>query len=143
MPDLKYAILADHVRIENGLGFIIGAGIQWAVHPDVPAGQNVGLMLSVAYTRAECDRPHSIEVLFQDEDGEKLLEATATSTPTWDSNLPAGWSKTIPFGLNLGIPLPRHGLYSFEILIDDRSVDSMPFRVIAELPQTSENPDGA
>lgn len=67
-------------------------------------------------------RPHRLEVIFQDEDGDRLAQITSTTEPVWDENLPAGWRVGVLFGINMGIPLPRFGLYAFEILVNDNLV---------------------
>jgi uncharacterized protein DUF6941 len=96
----------------------------------VPTGQNVGLLLRVAFTRNECGRPHRLEVIFQDIDGQRLTHVTAVFTPEWNDDLPVGWPLGAQVGLNFGIPLPAYGVYSFEVLIDDANHKTLNLRVI-------------
>lgn len=130
MPELDYAILADHVRAERGVAYMIAGSIDTIFSRRVPVGQNVGLLLRVTFTQNECGRPHRIEVFCQDEDGERLANVTGTITPERDDSLPPGWDTGALLGLNFGIPLPRYGVYAFEILVDDRSVKSLRLRVL-------------
>jgi hypothetical protein len=108
-------------------------GIDTVTAPVVPALLPVGLLLRIAFTRAECGRPHRVEVILQGEDGDRLMEASAVLTPEWKEDLPPHWRVGILSALNFPIPLPRYGLYSFEILINDTSHKTIPLRVIQPL----------
>jgi hypothetical protein len=129
MPVLDYGFLCDYVRAEGGIAHVISAGIDTVVAPEVPTGHNVGLLMRVSFTRNECGRPHRIEVIFQDEDGERLAQLTAAVEPEWQEDLPPNWRVGVVSGLNIGVPLPRFGLYAFEILINDNHMKTVPLRV--------------
>ncbi len=135
MPELDYAVLCDYVRAEGGLAHMIAAGIDTIFAPEVPAGQNLGFLMRIAFARTECGRPHRVEVIFQDEDGERLAEISGALSPQWQEGLPPGWRVGALLGLNIGIPLPRFGLYSFEVLVNDNQVKTIPLRVLQpEMP---------
>lgn len=134
MPVLDYALLCDYVRAEGGLAHVIAAGIDTIWTEDVPAGQNVGLLLRVSFTRNECGRPHRVEVIFQDEDGERLAQIMGTNEPQWPEGLPPNWRTGALIGLNVGVPLPRFGLYAFEILVNDNHMKTIPLRVMPREP---------
>lgn len=130
MPDLDAAILCDYVRSEGGVAHIIAAGIDRIATEQVPTGQNVGLYILVRFTRAECGRPHRVEVVFQDEDGSRLVQVEGAITPEWSEDTPPGWKQGAVLALNLGLPLPRFGIYSIEILVNDSSAKTIPVRVV-------------
>ncbi len=134
MPELDAAVLCDYVRSEGGIAHIIAAGIDRVTTAQVPTGQNVGLYILVKFTRMECDRPHRVEVIFQTEDGARLVQVEAAITPEWMDDTPAGWKQGAVLALNLGLPLPQFGIYSLEILINDRSEKTIPLRVV-QVPQ--------
>lgn len=129
MPVLDYAVLADYVREEDGLAHAIAAGIDTVYAPEVPTGHNVGLLMRVSFTRTECGRPHRLEVIFQDEDGQRLAHLNAVVEPDWPEGLPPNWRRGMMSALNLGVPLPRYGLYAFEILVNDTHMKTVPLRV--------------
>jgi hypothetical protein len=130
MPQLDYAVLADFVRAEGGLAHGLGLGIDTIYAPEVPTGQNVGLLARLTFSRQECGRAHRVEVIFQDQDGERLAEINATTEPQWVEGQPVGWPTGVLLGLNFGIPLPAYGVYAFEILLNDSLVKSIPLRVV-------------
>jgi hypothetical protein len=128
MPELDHALVADYVRAERGMAHVIGAGIDTVYARQVPAGQNLGLLIRLTFARSECGRPHRVEVFFQDEDGERLAELNGTVTPEW-ANDPPGGRVGVGLTFNIGLALPRYGLYSFEILVNDTLMKSIPLRV--------------
>lgn len=130
MPVLDYAVLCDYVRLEGGLAHVIAAGIDTIYTQDVPAGQNVGLLIRVSFTRNECGRQHRVEVIFQDEDGERLAQIMGVVEPEWPEGNPPNWRSSAMLGLNIGVPLPRFGLYAFEVLVNDNHMKTIPLRVV-------------
>lgn len=129
VPELDYALLCDYVRTEAGIAHVIAAGVDTISKDEVPAAQNLGLLMRFGFAHAECGRPHRIEVIFQDEDGDRLAHLQAVIEPEWSPELPANWRQGAMSGLNLGVVLPRFGLYSFEVMINDTLVKSLPLRV--------------
>lgn len=128
MPELDHAVLADYVRAEGGVAHLIGAGIDTIWAPDMPAGQNVGVYVRLRFSRQECGRPHRLEIIFQDVDGQRLADISGIVEPQWDEDLPPHWRANAALGVNIGIPLPAYGLYAFEILVNDSLVKTIQLR---------------
>lgn len=142
MPELDFALLSDYVRTEGGIAHVIAAGIDTIHAPVTPTGQNLGLLFRILFSRTECGRPHRLEVIFQDEDGERLAAITQAVMPSWIESQPAHWKSGALGGLNIGVPLPRYGLYSFELMMNDTLLKSLPLRVVeAQLPFDLDVPD--
>lgn len=145
VPRLDFALLADYVRPEGGLAHVIAAGVDTVIAAEVPTGRNLGLLFRVEFTRQECGRPHRIEVIFQDEDGARLAQLSTVVAPEWNETLPVHWRVGAIGGLNFGVPLPRFGLYSFEILINDENRKTIHLRVVpapdGQIPQVEDEPD--
>lgn len=131
MPELDFALICDYVRVDNGRAHVISGGIDTIRAPSVPIGQNLGLLARFKFARNECERPHRVEVFFQDADGERLAEIGAAVTPEWQEDLPPAWKVGIGMAFNIGVPLPRHGEYAFEFLLNDSLVKTIQLRVIA------------
>jgi hypothetical protein len=129
VPELDYALLCDFVRSEGGIAHVISAGIDTVFQDEVPAAQNLGLLMRIGFAHVECGRPHRLEITFQDEDGARLTHLQTVIQPEWSPELPPNWRQGAMAGLNLGLPLPRFGLYSFEVVINDTLVKSIPLRV--------------
>jgi hypothetical protein len=90
VPEVDYALIGDYVRAEGGVAHVIGAGIDTVYAPQVPIGQNLGLLARFTFTRNECGRPHRIEIIFQDADGERLAQLVAPVEPEYPEGLPHG-----------------------------------------------------
>lgn len=138
MPELDLALIADYVHAEGGVAYVMRGCIDTVTTPEVPTGRNVGFLFRIAFARSECERPHRIEVLFQGEDGERLMHVQTVVTPEWDESLPPHWRVKLLGGLNFGVPLPRFGVYGFHVLINDSQVKDIDFRVVPlQQPQDS------
>jgi hypothetical protein len=132
VPELDYAVLCDYVRAEGGVAHVVAAGIDTVWAAEVPTGRNVGLLARLTFTRHECGRPHRLEVIFQDIDGDRLAVVQGVVNPQWIEGLPTGWRTGTLLGLNMGIPLPRYGVYGFEIMLNDSFVKNIDFRVVQQ-----------
>ncbi len=103
----------------------------------VPAGQSAGfrgtLLVRLLAARAECDRPHPIEIRCEGEDGALIFNVNLTATPTIPPGHPV--ARQIPLTIVAGLagPLPRLGLYNIAVLADNALVAEIPFRAV-ELP---------
>jgi hypothetical protein len=111
-------VICDYVRADDGILHMIAAGIDKIHTAEVPAGRNIGVAVRLLLTRAECDRPHDVLLIFQTEDGVRLVEVTATFQVAYPEGLPPGWPAQALLPLNLGLPLPSYGVYSLELLVD-------------------------
>jgi hypothetical protein len=131
MPELDFAVVCDFVRADGGVAHVIGGGFEEITVDEVPAGHNMGLWARVLLARSECGRPHRLEVIFQDADGERLIELNGPIERDWLEGVPAGMKVGVGLAFNFGITLPTAGTYSLEILINDNLVKSIPLIVIA------------
>jgi len=136
---LDWALLANAAESPpNGLVYILGAGIDTLWRDQFPAPFGGAMVLRVLTSRLESERPHKVEVHCSDEDGQRVLQQPIVLTlppRTVYSDHPHGWDLAANIVINLaGVPIPRAGLYSFEILIDDQQVRTLPFRAV--MPKT-------
>ena len=142
MPELDFALLAEHVQLEPpGLAHVISGGMDVIKTPELPNAINIGLLLRVSFGRAECDRPHRVEVIIQDEDGHRLAQLATTGKPDWPEGLPVNWKSNQPFAFNFSVAPQDYGEYEFVILVNDSQVKALPFRVVRS--HASASSDGA
>lgn len=134
VPTLDFAVIADYVRSDGGVAHVLGGGFDTIHAPSVPVGRNIGIWARVLVARTECDREHDFEVIVQTEDGERVAEVAASFATEWPEGHPVAWPVGMGIALNLGVPLPRFGLYGVEILVNDNQLKSIPLRVIEQAP---------
>lgn len=132
MPEVDFVALCEHVRVDNGLLHMISAGVDHAQIPAVPAGFNFGIGLRLAFTRLECEQEHAVVLVFQDEDGQSIARIDGRVRPEFPANTPPGWPTHATLAFNLGVPVPKYGIYSFELAVDGQSKKSIS--VIVEPP---------
>lgn len=120
MPELDFMVTADYVRAEGGMLHMIAAGVDAMLVPGVPAVRPVGVGLRILVDVAEAQQQHHIELIYQDEDGQRLLQVSGGFGPVGaDQPLPpAGRPYGVPVAFNLPLPVPRLGDYSLDLLID-------------------------
>ena len=132
---LDWALLANAAESPpNGLVYILGAGIDTLWREDFPAPFGGAMVLRVLSSRLESERGHRVEVHCSDEDGKAVLQqpvVLALPPRTVTSEHPQGWDLAANIVINLAqVPIPKPGLYRFEILIDDQQVRTLPFRAV-------------
>jgi hypothetical protein len=132
---LDWALLANAAESPpNGLVYVLGAGIDTLWRDDYPAPFGGAMVLRVLSTRLESERAHKVEVHCSDEDGQAVLQQPVVlglPPRTVTSEHPQGWDLAANIVINLAaVPIPRPGLYRFEILIDDQQVRTLPFRAV-------------
>jgi hypothetical protein len=132
---LDWALLANAAESPpNGLVYILGAGIDTLWRDEFPAPFGGAMVLRVLSSRLESERAHKVEVHCSDEDGRPVLQqpvVLALPVRTVTSEHPQGWDLAANIVINLaGVPIPKPGLYRFEILIDDQQVRTLPFRAV-------------
>lgn len=133
MPQLDYVLLADYVRQDGPVTHIMGAGIDTVTAPVVPTVQPFGIALRLTFgTDEEVGTPHYLKITFQAADGEQLLVArSAFNTPAPIPEIPEHWRTGLALALQIPVPLPRYGDYSFELDIDDGEITkSIDIRVV-------------
>lgn len=132
---LDWALLANAAESPpNGLVYILGAGIDTLWRDDFPAPFGGAMVLRVLSSRLESERAHKVEVHCSDEDGKAVLQQPVVlglPARTVTSEHPQGWDLAANIVINLAqVPIPKPGLYRFEILIDDQQVRTLPFRAM-------------
>jgi hypothetical protein len=120
MPELDFMVTADYVRAEGGMLHMIAAGVDTMFVPGVPTARPVGVGLRILIDVAEAQQQHHVELIYQDEDGRRLLQVTGALGPVGaDQPLPpAGRPYGVSAAFNLALPVPHIGDYSLELLID-------------------------
>lgn len=128
MPEADFVVLCQAARGEGNMISLLGGPIDTVNLGQVPAQIPLALVARFLWTAGEVDREHRGEILFQDEDGQRLISAEFRVRPERPAGLPAGWKSGTNIILNLPLPIPRFGLYSLDVVVDDKSVKTLPFR---------------
>jgi hypothetical protein len=134
-------MLANHAEIREGVAYVMSAGIDTVNATQLPATFNGALLLRMLLHRSEIDRPHMIDVRFTDEDGRRIAQVEGRIEPQKQiPDFPMGWEYPVMMAVNIaGMPLPRAGQYSVEILGDSNYLASLHLRVVLK-PATQDQP---
>lgn len=124
------AMLCDYANVREGLLTVVSGGITRLWRPDLPAPLNLSVALLVSLESTELGEDHNLQVILQDEDGERLAEANARFRSNPPTLPEPGDRPNLPFAIDLRPGrVPRYGLYSVEIAIDGEAHRALPFRV--------------
>jgi hypothetical protein len=132
LPVLYYLVLADYVRLDNGIIHIMGAGVDTVATPAVPTVVNLGLAVRMSFdTTEQPGDEHTLKVTFIGPDQPVLDLSAAFVTPPRLPDVPDHWRTGLGLALQIPVPLPQYGDYSCTLSIDgDSIVKSYEFRVI-------------
>ena len=117
---IDMALLCDAATERGGLLNVLGGGITQAARPEFPAPLGMTLALRVLLHPTEIDRPHELEILLQDADGDVATRAKIGLQVPPGAEIPAGEEAAVPIPWNFPAQpaIPHEGRYSFEVLID-------------------------
>jgi hypothetical protein len=132
------ALLCDAATVREGLLHVLGGGVTRAGRPSYPAPLALTLALRILIHPTEADRPHSLDVRLQGEDGQEAARIEIEFGLQTTAHLEAGEQASLPLPIPLPeqVQLPAPGRYSFELLIDGIHQATVPF-----IAQLSESPD--
>lgn len=145
MPRLDFALLANAAAgPPDGLVYVLGGGIDTVTSSQLPVPLIATLVLRVLRNRTEANVPVTCRLEIQDQDGNppmlvgpagnqvalQPIEITIPAAPV-PQGLPAHWEIATNAILPIvGLPLPREGIYSIEVLLNNQHVRSVPLRVV-------------
>ncbi len=128
MPEADFVILCQAAVAQGNLISLLGGPIDTLEIDHVPAQVPLTVVARFLWTAGEMGREHRGEILYIGEDGERLMSAEFLVQPGRPPDLPPGWKAGSNLVLTFPVPVPRFGLYSFEVIVDDKSLKTLPFR---------------
>jgi len=139
---LEWAMLANHVEVVNNAAYVHGGGIDTVQVQQLPAAFVGGILIRFSLHPTEIQRPHDIEIRFATEDGQTIAQIKGILQVGPNPDLPTGWLYHAMMAFNFGgLPLPREGLYSVDILAAGNHLKSLPLRVkVLAAPQQPHSP---
>jgi hypothetical protein len=123
------ALLCDAATVREGLLHILGGGISTMSRPTFPAALGAQLAIMIHQHPTELARGHTLDVIVQTEDGERVANASVSwQTPPELQRQLREVAQPVVLPLAM-VGVPRVGAYSVEILIDGIHQTSVPFEM--------------
>jgi hypothetical protein len=123
MPELDYVILADYVRQDDGTMHIMAAGLDTIHIPAavLPAAFQVGVAVRIMFSSQDSvGQEHKLSIEFSGPDGSQLLTAAQHfPTPAPPEGIPPTWRHAVGIAFRVPLPLPAHGEYELQLMLDD------------------------
>ena len=128
---VNIAILADYVEVINGKLYVMGGGVENVFAGTVPVKHpSLGIAFRLTLSPAELGRTHQLEILLVNADGGRIATVNAkiqAERPVQGT----GWPVSVPLAINFAqIEFPAFGDYQFELMVNNSSINTIPFRVV-------------
>ncbi len=130
--EIDFAILADAAEQANGKLSLLGGAFDTIWAQSLPVIHNhLSFVVRFLFAPVEFGRKHAIEVNVMDEDAKPLAKVGAEiQLGAKNPNLPAGWRQGVISILNFqNLKFDKYGNYSFEIVVNNTSLKSVPFKI--------------
>lgn len=133
---LDWAILSNAADGRDGVVSILAAGWDTAWRPAFPTPFIGALTIRALFHPTESGRVWTFRIEFHDEDGNVLQEAlTLPVDVKRNADLPIGWDVSAIASVSImGLPIPKPGVYSIEILCEGNHLRTIPFRFVEGAP---------
>lgn len=132
MPELEFAVIANHAEAINGLLYLQGAGWTDIRQPVGPNGQpgivHFGMAVSILIGWNETNRRFPVKLVVVHEDGQELASVQAQVEAGRPPGLPAGSDIRSVLAVNAEAQFPQPGTYEFRAELGEK-VRSTSFRV--------------
>lgn len=137
---VDFAFLADSAEVVNGKIYVMGGAFDTVWTKQVPiVHPHLTFILRLIFDVAEIGRKHKLEIQIMDEDGKIMGNVGGdVEIPAKNPNIPKGWQQPYIAVLNFqNLNFSKFGSYSFNILVNNSSLKSIPLRVaqIIEMPK--------
>lgn len=127
-------LLCDAASVRDGLLFVLGAGVTRVWRESYPAPLGLQLAMLVTLQPSESHDEHRLRIILQDQDGKPVAKMDGGFGAKAGPDSRPGEALAFPIVVGLeGLPIPSHGVYSIEVLIDHQLARSLVFQ--AELKQ--------
>lgn len=131
--EVDFAFLADSAESVGGKFYVLGGGIDtiWSKQAPIAYQRQLSFVLRIILEVAEIGRKHKLEIQIMDEDGNIIANVGGDlEIQTKNPQLPKGWRQSFITVLNFqNFSFPKFGNYSFNILVNNSSLKSIPLRV--------------
>ena len=128
--EVEWLILADAAQVVGNKLYLMGGG--WdvlTVNSAFPVQQHCALAASFRVPWSETNRPHSVEIEIQDDDGGRLMQATAQV----EIGRPPGMApqpQRVQIAADMLLEFKRPGTYVVIARVEGQSSERVPFRVV-------------
>jgi len=130
MPGVDFAILCQSAaESQPNMISLLNGPIDTIKTVKIPFQVPLTLAVRFLWSLRELGREHRGEIFFQDEDGNQLLKMDFRTTPNRPPDAIKGWRVGSNLIIGFALEIKKPGIFSFEILIDDKEVKSLPLRV--------------
>ena len=130
--DLDFALIADAAEAVNGKLHLINGAFDMIWTNQVPLTYpRISFVIRLLMDASEVGRKHKIEISIMSEDGKRVGPTVGGELEVQRSpHLPKGWKQGFLAVVNIAsLKFPDFGDYSFELMVNDSCLKSVPLRL--------------
>jgi hypothetical protein len=126
---IKYAILADHARVDGDAAHLLGAS-HILVVPRLPTARPFALLIELMFTEEQCGSEHSLSISSRAPSGLRHLELQVRTRPEWPIEPPPGGLVRVALAINGLLPVVETGDHRIELTLDDGDPYLIDYRIV-------------
>ena len=130
--EVDFAILAEGAEAANGKVHMVGGAFDTIWARGVPLRYpKIAFVFKLLASAAELDRALAVEIKIMNEDGKTIPPAVGGKLEIKrNPNLPKGWKQGFLSVMNFtDLTFPAFGDYSFELVVNNTGMKSIPLRI--------------
>ncbi|MBV9279281.1 MAG: hypothetical protein JOZ41_04300 [Chloroflexi bacterium] len=133
-PEVEFLILADYVEAMHGKVYMMGGGWENIAVHDFEAPVTLQAAVGVQVPWNATNRPHTISVEIQTEDGETLATVDGNILAGRPPTMEHGASQRTIFAMKIPVLFPAPGTYVVASQINETPAKRVTFRALAAHP---------
>ncbi|KJE23710.1 hypothetical protein FF36_01895 [Frankia torreyi] len=134
---IKYAILADHARVDGDAAHLLGASPIVPV-PAVPWARPFALLVELLFTQEKCGAEQLLTIISTAPSGQTHLTMEVRTTPIWPPVPPPGAVVRVVMAINGLLPIAELGDHLIQLALDQSEPYKINYRVVTPPPVATE-----
>lgn len=122
MPEIDYVLLAEYVRQDGGTIHIMAANLDTIAVPEagLPTIVPIGLAARITFSSEdEVGTMHELSLVFSGPPGDLVKVVQTFATPPPAPGIPLHWRTSLGLAVRMPLPVPSHGNYAVQVMLDD------------------------
>ncbi|WP_067471553.1 DUF6941 family protein [Actinomadura hibisca] len=136
MPELDYMVLADYVRIDNGIAHIIGANFDTIYASQLPSARTVHAALRFVASRDDVPgASHALQLIISSEDRQIGSLTGTVVIPDRSPGTPVHWRTGLFIDMQIPLLMTTYGDYAIDLVLNGEQLKSVDLRVVPGRPE--------
>ncbi len=129
-------VLADYVRIDNGIAHIIGANFDTIYASQLPSARTVHAALRFVASRDDVPgASHALQLIISSEDRQIGSLTGTVVIPDRSPGTPVHWRTGLFIDMQIPLLMTTYGDYAIDLVLNGEQLKSVDLRVVPGRPE--------